>query len=394
MKKRDLIITDREYRKGKHGKSLVNEKWYKYTCNICGWTEGWADESHLLNDRGCSCCAGKVVVNGINDIATTAPWMLDIGVSLKDALMYTQTSGKRIIVKCPNCDTNKNIKISDIFRNKTIGCRVCGDSVSYPEKIVNNIFNQINIHFETQKVLFKNKGNKIRYDFYFVYNRKRYIVETHGMQHYEYGFNSYGGRTVEEEQENDRYKKEMALKNGIDTYIVVDCRYSELEWIKNSILNSELNDLFDLSKIDWLECEKFALKNIVKEVCDYWNNKEDWETTYTIAKNNPWGIRGDGAIRSYLKKGVKLGWCDYNPEEEKSRVSIRNGMKLKERNSVPVCVFKEGILLHTFDSLTEAEKQSKDSLGVQLSRNCITNVIKGRQKQHRGFTFKLLEDIA
>lgn len=31
--KRDMIITDREYRKDKNGR---NRKWYKYTCNKCG----------------------------------------------------------------------------------------------------------------------------------------------------------------------------------------------------------------------------------------------------------------------------------------------------------------------------------------------------------------------
>ena len=34
--KRDIVITNREYRKEKHGKSMVNVKYYKYTCNICG----------------------------------------------------------------------------------------------------------------------------------------------------------------------------------------------------------------------------------------------------------------------------------------------------------------------------------------------------------------------
>lgn len=34
---RDMIITDREYRIDKSG---IKRKWYKYTCNKCGWTEG------------------------------------------------------------------------------------------------------------------------------------------------------------------------------------------------------------------------------------------------------------------------------------------------------------------------------------------------------------------
>lgn len=109
-------------------------------------------------------------------------------------------------------------------------------------------------------------------------------------------------------------KKELAKENGIEHYVVIDCRYSELEWIKNSILNSKLVDMLNLSKIDWLKCEEFALKNIVREVCDYWNNKEEWETTTTIAENNEWGIRSVITVIKYLKKGTILGWCNYNPK--------------------------------------------------------------------------------
>ena len=42
--KRDITITDKEYRPiiKKNGKK-ENIKWYKYTCNKCGWTYGYRD---------------------------------------------------------------------------------------------------------------------------------------------------------------------------------------------------------------------------------------------------------------------------------------------------------------------------------------------------------------
>ena len=67
---RDIVIIDREYRKNSKGQ---RRKWYKFKCNKCGWEEGWIEESHLISGRGCSCCYGKTVVKGINDIATTNP---------------------------------------------------------------------------------------------------------------------------------------------------------------------------------------------------------------------------------------------------------------------------------------------------------------------------------
>lgn len=307
---RDLIITDREYRERKHSNanSIINDKYYKYTCNKCGWTEGWIVEGSLSKGVGCSCCYNRSAVLGINTIWDTDRWMCDLGVSEEDARKFTKSSGKKIEVICPDCKKRKLVSIDKIYKNKSIGCS-CGDGISYPEKFINDALNQLNVEFQSQltKTTFEWCGDK-RYDFYIPeYNM---IIEAHGIQHYE---DCNWGKACDI-QENDRIKKELAKENGIEHYVVIDCRYSELEWIKNSILNSKLVDMLNLSKIDWLKCEEFALKNIVREVCDYWNNKEEWETTTTIAENNEWGIRSVITVIKYLKKGTILGWCNYNPK--------------------------------------------------------------------------------
>lgn len=46
----------------------------------------------------------------------------------------------------------------------------------------------------------------------------------------------------------DEDKEFIAKQNGILEYIVIDCRYSNYEWIKNSILASKLNQIFNLKK--------------------------------------------------------------------------------------------------------------------------------------------------
>lgn len=387
--KRDLDVIDREYRKKKHGTSMVDDKWYKYKCNKCGY-EGWIVESHLINNRGCSCCNNKVVVKGINDLLTTAPWMIDLGVSKDDSERYTKSSGVVIEVKCPHCGTLKKAKISDIFTNKSIGCRVCGDSVSFPEKFINNMLKQLDIDFETQKVLFKNVSNRIRYDFYFKYNNKEYIIETHGIQHYDCGtgFDTYGGRTFKEESENDEYKKQLVIENGIINYIVLDCRYSELEWIKKSVLDSELNNIFDLSKINWQICERYAMSNTMKRVCDYWNNNKVWATTGDISKEFRVNYN---TITRYLKKGKQLGWTDYNPKSEVNRIAKINGEKARERLSKPILIFKEGLFLGKFNSASELERQSENIFGVKLDHCLMGYVAQGRQKNHKGFTFKYVD---
>lgn len=383
--KKDLIITNREYRDGKRNTDTnYKNKWYKYTCNVCSWTEGWIIEGSLNNGIGCSCCAGRTAVLGINTIWDTDRWMCDLGVSEEDAKRYTKASDKKIEVTCPDCGVKKNMRISSIYSYRSISC-ICGDGISYPEKFISSVLKQLNINFQIQL----NKStfdwcDKYRYDFYLPeYNM---IIETHGEQHYK---NKTSFKTVLKDVErNDKLKEDLAKDNGIEYYIVLDCRESNLEWIRKSVTNSQLNEILDLSQVDWNKCEEFALKNIVKEVCNYWNNKEEWETTQTIADNNKWGITSRTGIIKHLKKGTKLGWCYYNGKEE-MRKSMINCNKLKAKK---IEIFKDGISLGIFDSAKELERQSEMLFGVKLKRSSISDVCRGRYKQYKGFTFKYVEN--
>jgi len=110
--RRDFIIIDREYRPTQNKNShFVNLKFYKYKCNICGFCDdrSWIVEGDLLRNIGCSCCDGKVVVEGINDIFTTAHWMVEYFQNPEDAKLYPKTSGSKVYFKCPDCG---KVKIS------------------------------------------------------------------------------------------------------------------------------------------------------------------------------------------------------------------------------------------------------------------------------------------
>lgn len=389
--KRDLIIIDRKCKTKDMGYQKYNKKYYKYKCNICGFNcedyyrngtyeeSLWTEEIHL-NDGGCSCCAGRVAVLGINTIYDIEPWMMKLGVSEEDAKKYTKGSHEEVKVVCPDCKREKKAKIYNIFNKKTIFCS-CSDGVSYPERFMGSVLRQLNLSFETQ-ITNKNLDwcDKYRYDFYIP--SLNMIIEVHGLQHYEdaKGFK----RTLQEEQENDRLKKQLALNNGIDYYVVIDCRYSKLEWIKNSIFKSKLNQLFDLSKIDWEKTERFALPNLIKEVCNYWNNKEEWETVKTIAKNNVWGIKGDRTIREYLKKGCELNWCYYNPSEE-----YLKGVKKPNRCGKKVEVFKDGESFGVFASASEVERQSEELFKIKLNQVGISKSCR-ENKPYKGFKFKYI----
>lgn len=377
--KRDLVITDREYRMDKKGQK---EKWYKYTCNKCGWTEGWIVEGALLGQGvGCSCCAGRTAVLGINTIWDTHKWLVDdFGLDEEFAKTHTYGTGDKGTFRCKHCGEICVDYISYVVKRGNVNCKRCSDAVSYPEKFIFNTLTQLNIEFKTQlsKTTFE-WCDKYRYDFYIP--SLNMIIEAHGEQHY-IQTRRKNARTLQEEQENDKLKEQLAKENGIKHYIVIDCRESTLNWMKNNIINSKLNELFDLSKVDWNQCQEYTLKNIAKEVCDYWNNKEEWESATDL------GVifkKDRHTISKFLKRGSELGWCNYDPKEE-----LRKGRKRNNPKRKPIKVYKDGVFIQEFESSIVLEKNSLKVFGVFLNSKNVSAVLNGRRKHHKGFTFSFV----
>lgn len=389
--KRSLIIIDKKYIKTKYGQ---DKKYYRYKCNKCGFDCGehfrvgefkedlWIEEFHLLEGNGCSCCCkpSQIVATEINSIWKTDDWMIELGMNEQDAKRFTKGTHNSVIVQCPHCKVYKNIKVEDIYTSKSIGC-TCNVG-TYPEKFIYYLLKQLGVKFETQ---YNPKWIKRRFYDFFIPNSST-IIETHGIQHYE---NSNRGRSLEEEQINDELKEKASKENGIKNYIVIDCRYSELDFIKNNILNSKLSELFDLSEMKWDDCELFAIKsNNVKEVCDYWNSKEEYETTSNLAEIFNKNI---GTIAECLKKGTKLGWCNYNPKEEKAKTLFKKGQESSRKKKVEV--IKDGVSLGVFDSIIELEKYSEELFGLKFDNGRMSSVCLGKAKQHKGYTFKHFNEI-
>ena len=241
---------------------------------------------------------------------------------------YTPSSGKRIQIPCPDCGEIKNTTITTVTRQGNLSCK-CGDTNSYPNKFVFNILKQLKLYPQCEWIPQWNKD--VRYDNYLLkYNM---VIENHGLQHYErVGF----GRTLEEEQENDRMKYEVAIQHGVDKYIVLDCRKSEVDWIKKSIMTSELPQIFNFaeSDINWCAADEYATKNIIKQMCVEWENG-----LTTIEASSKYGVV-EGTIKQWLKKGAKFGWCSYDPKWRCRKVYCFQ-------------------LDKTFDSISEASKVTR-----------------------------------
>ena len=129
---RNMTITDRY-------KNEKNIRHYKYVCNICGWENGDISEYELKKGVNCSCCSNRTVVRGINDITTTASWMIPYFQGGADeASQYTRCSNKTIVPVCPECKTiyNRGIKINTLYAERGFSCPSCKDGYSYSEKFV------------------------------------------------------------------------------------------------------------------------------------------------------------------------------------------------------------------------------------------------------------------
>lgn len=380
--KRDLTIIDRFY--GIKNKNKQVAKWYKYKCNKCGYDEGWVIESALLRGNGCSCCCHnpQVTIKGINDLATTHPWMIPYFVNIEDCYNHTYSSGDKVLMKCPDCGKIKDnkVKIYNLYNKKSIGCS-CGDGIKYPEKFMMEFLNQLGIKYTYQYMPEWIKPK--RYDFYFELNNKKYIIETDGSFHKK--DNTMSGQTKKESEFVDNEKDRLAIEHDIKV-LRIKTYESDIEYIKNKILESNLNELFDLSNIDWIKCEEFALKNIVKEVCKYWSNKKENEFTSDLEK---YFKISRTSIITYLKKGTKIwNWCYYNAKEEKRRSDILVGEKSKNEKSNRIKAYLDGNLLEDCYSKSELVRVFKNKYNIKIDIRGINDSIT-KCKSYKGFTFEL-----
>ena len=327
----------------------------------------------FIKYQSCPICNNRRVLRGYNDIATTHPHLVKYFENIEDA--YTHTAGSYDIttIRCPICKQVQVCKIYDFIRRKN-SCLFCGDGISFANKFIASFLDQLltqrSIDFNIEKSFnwsrnlnFISKGNKSfkRYDFYIPYN-DGIIIEAHGIQHYEHGFECFdNGMSLEEQQFNDAFKKSLALSNGIKeyNYIVLDCRRSSLEYIKNSILNSRLPNIFDddLMTIDWELCAKRAAQSNIVIAANMWN---DGVSCRDIATYLHVSI---GTIYNYLKSASSIGLCDYRGSSStigrcKPFICLNNG--------------------YIFTSASAFEQSSVAIFGRHIGKHYIYNIMRGR----------------
>lgn len=255
------------------------------------------------------------VVKGKNDLWTTHPEIAKLLLNEDDGYTLSKESHKKTDFKCPNCGVvirNKHVKAVVKYGLK---CPNCSDGISYPEKFVSCLLDFLNVAYIRDAAAHWS-GDK-RYDFYI--ENMSLIIETHGAQHYslEKAFNKDNAR---DEAFNDAYKRKLALDNGIKNYIELDCRNSDFNYIKNSILNSKLASMFDFDNVDWNQVGQNSLKSKVLEVCDVYNS--GIKSTIKIANMLNLHVT---TVRDYLGRCADVGLCDYSPDRHKQIICVDTG---------------------------------------------------------------------
>ena len=360
-----------------NGKQKGRIKLYDFECLKCGYVKRSIREYEIKRGCGCPVCgkAPKIVVEGINDIPTTAPWMIPyFKGGYDEAKLYTFGSAKRINPVCQDCgkQINRLIQIHQIHNEKKVSCP-CSGGISFPNKVIYFLFIQLHNQnptiFFTRELYpewciftFKNKIRRGFYDLYFEISERKFIVEMDGALGH--GIKNTKQLSKKDSSEIDKIKDSLASKENIEV-IRIDCVDGSFESIKENILHSKLSSLFDLSNIKWKQIEESSQKNLIKEICKEYNNgtsRSELISKYMIDRHT---------LLKYLKQGSKFNWCNYNESIKKQVYKID----------------LNGNIIEKYDSISEASKING------LKAACICNCCKHKQKTAGGYIWKYADEV-
>lgn len=283
------------------GKSTMS-KAYLVKCLKDGH-EFVTEEYGIKCGNGCPVCSGKVVVKGINDVATTDPNLIMFFKNKEEAYKYSRYSMSTINVICPDCGFEKKMMVADLTRYQHVTCDKCSDGFSYPNKFAHELFGQLaNQYLYYEYEYSPDWAGRYSYDNYIkLLDGTEIIVEMDGAFHYK--------EKYKESYCNDAEKDKLCDEHGI-IMIRINCDYDTVGhryfYIVDNLVKS-LSAYFDLSNIDWDECNKCGVSSRIKIVVDYYNDNPTTSIP-DIAKHFNMNRK---TAYDYISIGEGLGWCDY-----------------------------------------------------------------------------------
>ena len=295
----------------------------------------------------------------------------------EDAKTLTFCNAVKRTYVCPLCGQEKDTSMS-VIKHYGFSCPYCSDNISYGEKVMASILKALGINFKKQ--LKFNDYGEYYYDFYLIdYD---IIIEVHGEQHYEKFHRHPSWKSYEEEHENDLIKYDIVVLNGYEynkSYFIIDAKYSNIDYIKQSIYNCSFFQQFNLDSIDWIFVAEQAEKSDVIKVWELWNNRQKFQQTGYIAE--VLGISKQ-TVKKYLKRGNEIGKVVYDPQEE-----LRLSGVIRSENSGEAVV---GVNIKTGEVIefSKASKAEKYGFGQTSIRACCN----GKRKTHKGYQWYFKKD--
>lgn len=338
-----------------------------WICNKCGeFNVPW---NQILQGGGCSVCCSREV-NDINSIRTNRPDLIKYFLNEEDVDLYTVGSEKFVKLKCPFCGDIKSKRIS-VLTKGGFYCDLCSDNISIPEKFIINLLNQKSVKFIPQYK--SNWSDNKRYDFYIPYLNM--IIEVHGEQHYKY---TGRGRSLKEEQANDLLKYNLAIRHGIkpENYIVIDCRKSELEWLKHET-SIKLNKFFNLDSVDWYVVYEKSLQSNIIKAFELWNigikSSSEIKNILNVSKTT---------VIKYLKILTKIGKIQYNTKQVMIENGRKNG-KINKGTAKEILQYSlDNKLIRKFNSVKEAGEIT--GYHIRGISDCANN----KREEYKNFIWK------
>lgn len=331
--------------------------------------------------QGCNLCKGKKVVLS-NSMYSMRPDLVKYFRNEEDSKLIKPNSTTIIDAKCPTCKFEKPINGNDLF-TKGFNCPFCSGIIgmSYFERVLYSLFSELNIEF--QREYNKPWACGKRYDFYIEYNDEQYIVEAHGVQHYEAKFNM-SDVSLEEQEINDALKYELAITNGIkkENYIVIDCRKNSISWIVYNF-KEKLGQIFNISEDDVRKAIRNSQSSVVEKSWGMWDSGE-YENTLELANELKFSRY---TVTTWLKIGKEFGKCSYNKDIEILKGIEKSKISNEKRHKPIIQWDMNGNKIKEFKNAREANQET----GVAFQS--ISKNAKGKLP-HAGFfiwTFKNIE---
>lgn len=345
----------------------------------CSKSHRWKAQvgSILYGHTGCPYCSGRYAITGETDLWTVRPDVAKLLKNQTDGYKHTPYSNKKVIFTCPECGTDQPKIIGNVC-NQGFSCKVCSDGISYPNKFARNMLNQIGI----KNVTYEWRPDWVApyfYDNYFEYNGKEYILEMDGRMGHGNNLNEIPRNSGLYGMELDLFKDNKANEHGI-IVIRIDCAYKYMSdrfnYIKNSIINSELSHLFDLSNIDWSLCNKCGVRS---EMMIAANMYLQGNTVGHISKAMK---HSDSTIVNWLKIITNVGKCNYDPYESRRR------SKSKDVGYIINQYDMNNVFVNTYMSSHEVERKTG------ISSRTICNAIQSKSHKSHNFIWYKADDTA